>query len=328
MICIDFLAGSHGNFLEFICNKFIANIPTVTKHPFNTAGASHKKQYLDEPKFRCDHYSVYNISLMDCAVISVQITPLDLLPLQSVSFLRATELGIDPDTLEVDTYYKLNNKDYAWMLDNILSSFFNNQVVHSYTAVADSTWPTIKNINDYNNLPPHIKHECEQVHGLTVLRLDQDNPDCPRFVLREFFKIGFKQPELNGLMQQQALMKYNSSCDVYHFPFHAFYVPDFFVAEIDSISKWTGVDNVDLDKIRQLHAQFLQRQPFAQSRERCETILKHINEHTNVDLTGLTVLDEAYIDAQLELVYNKTMPENKQHWFKDINQIIEFINEC
>lgn len=328
MICIDFLAGSHGNFLEFICNKFIANIPTVTDHPFNTAGASHKKQYLDEPKFQCDHYSVYNKPLMNCAVISVQITPMDLLPLQSVSLFRATDLSIDPDTLELDTYHKLNNKDYRWMLDNILLNFFDHQVVHGYTAVADSTWPTIKNINDYNNLPPHIKQECEQVHGLTVLRLDQHNPNCPRFVLREFFKIGFKQPELNGLMQQQASMKYDASCDVYHFPFHAFYVPNLFVAEIDSISKWMEVDSVDLDKIGQLHAQFLQRQPYAQSRQNCETILKHINEHNNIDLTGLTVLDEAYIDAQLELVYNKAVPENKQHWFKNTKQIIEFINEC
>jgi hypothetical protein len=328
MICIDFLAGSHGNFLEFICNKFIANIPTVTDHPFNTAGASHKKQYLDEPKFQCDHYSVYNKPLMNCAVISVQITPMDLLPLQSVSLFRATDLSIDPDTLELDTYHKLNNKDYRWMLDNILSSFFNNQVVHGYAAVADSTWPKIKNINDYNNLPTHIKQECEQVHGLTVLRLDQYNPNCPRFVLREFFKIGFKQPELNGLMQQQASMKYDASSDVYYFPFHAFYVPKLFVAEIESISKWMEVDSIDTDKISQLHAQFLQRQPYAQSRQKCETILKHIIEHTNVELTGLTVLDEAYVDAQLELVYNKTVPENKQHWFKNTKQIIEFINEC
>ena len=140
---------------------------------------------------------------------------------------------------------------------------------HLHIAVADSTWPTIKNINDYNNLPPHIKQECEQVLGLTVLRLDQHNPNCPRFVLREFFKIGFKQPELNGLMQQQASMKYDASCDVYHFPFHAFYVPKLFVAEIELISKWMEVDSVDLDKIGQLHAQFLQRQPYAQSRQKC-----------------------------------------------------------
>ena len=47
-IYIDFIGGSHGNFLEFVCNVFIAKIKTANFLPFNSAGASHNKQYLED----------------------------------------------------------------------------------------------------------------------------------------------------------------------------------------------------------------------------------------------------------------------------------------
>lgn len=50
MIYIDFQGGAHGNYLEFVCNKFLANV-SCNESPFNTLGASHSKGYIGEKKF-------------------------------------------------------------------------------------------------------------------------------------------------------------------------------------------------------------------------------------------------------------------------------------
>jgi hypothetical protein len=50
MIYIDFVGGAHGNYLEFICNKFLAGVD-CNELPFNALGASHDKGYKGEKQF-------------------------------------------------------------------------------------------------------------------------------------------------------------------------------------------------------------------------------------------------------------------------------------
>mgnify|MGYP003633370510 CR=1 FL=1 len=42
MISIDFVPGSHGHFLEYVCNKYIMG-QSIDFNPFNSIGASHAK---------------------------------------------------------------------------------------------------------------------------------------------------------------------------------------------------------------------------------------------------------------------------------------------
>jgi len=51
MIYIDFQGGAHGNFLEYVCNKFLANVPT-DGNPFNSLGASHDKKISERHKIQ------------------------------------------------------------------------------------------------------------------------------------------------------------------------------------------------------------------------------------------------------------------------------------
>ncbi len=108
------------------------------------------------------------------------------------------------------------------MLDNIIVNFFQTQVQDSYNAVKDSSWPNISSLKEFCNLPDWIQDECLNKHNLTFLQLDSDNPDCPRYILREFFKIGFQYPEQSGFITQQKKMIYDSSSDVKIFTFGSF----------------------------------------------------------------------------------------------------------
>jgi len=300
MIAIDFQGGAHGNFLEFVCNT-MANIKTGGL-PFNATGASHNKLYLTPALFYANHFSFNNIELPGNRVIAIKIDIDDLLPLSQISLLRAGDYGHDNDKLEIDTYNKLNNVDYRWVLDNILASFFVDQIKNSYDAVKDSLWPTISNLNDFENLPDHIKKECIEVHKLQLLELSEFRPDCSRHILREFFQIGFSNPENHGFIVQQHRMNYDKSIDVYNFPFGAFYNTQQFLNQIELIADWAKIKYNTQKQIADLHELFLAKQPYKDSKNKCDQIVQRVVETNDVNMPKINLIEEAYVNAMLEKI--------------------------
>lgn len=297
MIHIDFIGGAHGNFLEFVCNV-VAGVKTA-ESPFDTNGAAHNKQYLSTPVFHAGHLSCDAIPLRYNRVIAIKIANDDLLPLSQISLLRAGDYGYDNNKLEIDTYHKLNNRHYRQVLDTLLDSFFTNQISNSYNAVKDVSWPEVRTLADFQNLPEHIRKECATVHNLQLLELSEDRPDCPRHILREFFQIGFEDPASSGPMKQQQLMKYSNQIDVYTFPFSAFYDTAQFLTQIESIALWANLKYNTQDRIKELHSVFLDKQPFKHSKIKCDLIVKKLIDNTNQPLEDITLMEEAYVNAML-----------------------------
>ena len=125
MIHIDFQGGAHGNYLEFVCNKIVG---ATVGSPFNSLGASHAKHYTGKKMFYADHYSFWPKPFKFDKIISIQIDTDDLLQLQQISLLRAGDFGYDNNQLEINTYNKLNTREYKWVLENIVQNFFANQI--------------------------------------------------------------------------------------------------------------------------------------------------------------------------------------------------------
>jgi hypothetical protein len=327
MIYIDYIGGAHGNYLEFICNKFLAGVD-CNELPFNAIGSSHDKGYQTEKKFQAWHYFEYHgvkTELYDSKIVSIQIDYDDLLPLASISLLRAGDRNIDNRQLEIDTYHKLNNIDYKWVLENIINSFFQTQVKDSYDAVKDSSWPDIYSIDDFNLLPEWIRAECINLHHLKLFRLDSDHPDCPRHILREFFKLGFQHPEQAGFITQQQKMVYDSSNDTMIFPFSSFYNTNEFVNQIQLIAQHTGYTLENIQQLVELHQEFLTRQPYKDSKKFCDTLITRICNNEFFNLPDLDLMQESYISAKLEIHYNKALPVDQEEWFTNSKQILKII---
>lgn len=299
MIAIDFQAGAHGNFLEFVCNV-MAGVHVGNNSPFNAQGASHAKTYLAPPIFIANHYCFSAIALPAPKVVSVQITRHDLLPLSQISLLRAGDYGLDNDCLELDTYHKLNNVHYSWVLDILISSFFQDQISHSYQAVKDPSWPCdVHTLSDFSRLPQHIQDECINVHKLDLKELSAAHPHCPRSVLREFFEIGFADPELNGFLTlQREKMIYESDVDVYKFDFADFYNTERFVHQLKEIALWAGLDYNNHATVISLHKEFMQKQPYHDSKQRCDELVQHMIVDHRLK-PKVTMIEEAYINARL-----------------------------
>jgi hypothetical protein len=326
MIYIDFQGGAHGNYLEFVCNKFLAGV-LCNSSPFSRLGAAHAKLYYGEKQFQCWHYTDHrgvHTELLDSKIVSIQIEYDDLLPLQSISLLRAGDWNIDNNQLEIDTYHKLNNADYTVVLDNLLNSFFRSQIQESYNAVKDDSWPNINCIEDFNRLPEEIQLECIHQHNLKLFQFDEEHPNCPRNILREFFKIGFQNPEQAGFMVWQKKQIYDSSNDPKVFPFASFYNTDDFINQIQSIGKWCGWEVKNMPQLIELHNDFLSRQPFKDSKKFCDKLIKRICNQEIFELPNLDLMQESYIAAQLENYYGSELPADQVEWFTNSRQILNF----
>ena len=302
MIHIDFQGGAHGNYLEFVCNK-IAGIAIGT--PFNSAGASHNKLYTAKKIFYSDHYSFRHRPMVFDKIISIQVDTDDLLLLQQISLLRAGDRGYDNNQLEINTFNKLNNQDYKWVLENIIQNFFANQIQNSYNEVRDPTWPNVTTLEDFRNLPNWIKKECAEQHKLELLELSSDCPDCPRTILREFFQIGFQQPEISGFIFRQSQAKYDSTKQVYWWPYRCFYNTTEFLQEIKKVAAWANISYNCQDDIEELHNEFLQKQPYKNSKIKCNKIVEEIQNAMIPNLIDITLIEEAYVNAKLEWNYFK-----------------------
>ena len=292
MIYIDFQSGSHGNYLEFVCNKYLADVP-CNKLPFNKLGAAHLRNYQGQAKFISGHFSANGdtCNFSNSKIISIRITELDLLNLECVSFLRSGDYGIDIDQLEHDTYNKLNNITcYRPVLKNIMDVCFN--------------------------------------HGLD--RLDESHPDCPRYILREFYKYDFKFPEKSGLIEKQKSMVYDKSNSVYLFPYNSFYDQTQFSTQIKKLADWLDLDFEKTSEFDNLHAEFLKHQPYKDCKLVCDGILAKIKSRKKKKLKKnfpkLNLLQESYLTAQIELMYNVELPKNSI-WFTNCKEILDCIKE-
>jgi len=296
MIHIDYQGGAHGHYLEFVCNK-IAGL--TEGMPFNRLGAAHAKKYTGKKIFFSNHYTQWNKPFEYDKIISIQVNVDDLLPFQQITLLRAGEIGIDIDLLEINTYNKLNIPEYRHVLDNILQHFFINQIRDSYNAVKDASWPSVTTLSEFNNLPDWIKKECIDQHNLELLELSPKHPDCARSVLREFFQIGFQLPNQQGLMGIQAQLIYDESKQVYQFPYRCFYDKNIFLQEIEKVVTWAGIPYTCQQDIAELHDEFLKRQPYKNSKPNCDSIVEQIQNNKTTNLPKINLLEEAYINNKL-----------------------------
>lgn len=301
-IFIDFVAGAHGNFLEFVCNRFVAGVRTTNQHPFNQQGASHKKLYIDTPIFVCDHFTQHGISLHDVMIVSVKTQEQDLLPLQCISLLRAGNFDIRPEDLENNTYHKLINRHYRSMLENLRENFFrDSDFVEGYHRMADESWPRITCAEDYMQLNSLIRHECETQHGLVMPRFDAEHPHCPRDILREFFEISFLHPEQSTLLGFSRA-NIHQKCRVLDFEFSWFYDWRLFQRGVAAIADWAGMKMRDLAGLKSLHHEFCERQPYRQVRQQCDQVVSQLLATGDTVVPAMAdVIQEAYVSAMLRL---------------------------
>jgi hypothetical protein len=282
-IAIDFVAGTHGHFLETTLNKFF-NITPNTPETFTSTGTSHKKStdYRNTRLFRSEHwFEIYADQLTNFKkIISIRFSQEDLLLVSSVSLLRAADLNIANEDLEIDTVKKLKNQFYQSTLEQI------------YTA-----YPF----------------------------LDQTHASIPRYVLREFYKFGFKNPDSNGYWLKKQSMVYPDHSDVCYFDFSSFYNVDQFVLNIKNVEKFIEKKFEFSSEFYQHHDKFLSFIPYQNHKQQCDRIINSVKSNSDINIPKLTLFQESYINGCLENIYRKEMPFRQDRYFTSTKDMLYYI---
>lgn len=282
-VSIDFVAGSHGNFLEYVCNRFISK-SVCTDSVFTELGTSHNKNnaYYDQAVFKAGHFSEFNLPTHN-NVIRILFNSNDLLTLSSVSLFRAGDTGIDNNQLNINTFCKLNNTYYQDLVDEI-----------------NFAYP------DYAITPQH--------------------PDCPRFVLREFFKFGFRNPSDHGFLKQLQAIVNNRRTNLFDFQFNSFYNKKLFITSVHAVAKWYGSLLSNEAELEELYDKFILQNPYVHHKTHCDEIINSIICSHGVSMPELTLFQESYINGKLEQLYpGLEMPFVQYEYFTNTKDIIEYI---
>ena len=282
-IPIDFVAGSHGNFLETILNKYF-NVIGVDD-TFTASGTSHRKtafynrNKLFEAKHWFELFPEEYIARFD-RFISIQFDQDDLLLLSSVSLLRAADMNIDNNCLEVDTRNKLNNRFYSYIIEQI-----------------DQAYPF----------------------------LDPAEASIPRNILREFFKFGFRDPNVHGFWTKQTQMRYPEQAKVFVFKFKSFYNIDSLVAQIKELETFLGMRFDFSPEFYQHHQKFLSFIPYIKHKQICDHLIECVQSGIDIEVPDLSLFQESYINGNLERIYKKEMPFHAVDYFKSTNDMLQYI---
>jgi hypothetical protein len=181
--------------------------------------------------------------------------------------------------------------------------------------------------NTYNKLHnSYYKNLIKEItQSYPSIVLSADFPDCPRYILREFFKFGFRDYQTHGLLLELKKMNYNLDHQVFDFAFKKFYNTEMFVDQIKVLAKWCDTDVQSVDKLVELHQQFLDKQIFKNSKIQADSVISAVQQRQEMPISELSLLQESYINGILERMYNIEMPFEQPVYFSNTNEIIKHL---
>jgi len=365
-ISIDFISGSHGNYLNFVLNKLLLGDTYLLDDPFSDSGTSHTQikstklpvtswhwsspwYDVTNPMYNeelSQHYSNHFTSfarVLGENVIRISITPEDILPLYLLRFHRVGDRGIDPRDMATDMYHKFldrGNQHGHESLYQYYESQLRNFNLHNETVTLDlynlirdeskerqENWPAITQPSDFHDLSNEIQQEYINRFGQPFFGVSEEYPDCPKNVLRNYFKLEFKNMSDNYtsdyfMLDFSAYTNPLLDRNVYYMPYQSFYRTDRFLEEITKIKEFFSLEFENFE-IENLHHKFLKRQPYKDTVEKIDNIIQHITNQEQMVFPELTVIEEAFINNKVEGTYHIELPIGPIEFPKSVTELVE-----
>lgn len=321
-ILIDFAPGAYGHFVEYACNTIIAGIATA-QLPFSSSGNSHNIIYTESPKFLSAHYSFEEfkepVNFTNAKVVQIKHGIDDLLTLLAGMYER-TGFDLNINELHINTFNKLSvgPSSRQLLLQHLQTYYFDNsKLIQSYESIKDPTWPAVSNVKQYNKLPTHIQDELKNIHGFKLFEFTASSPNCPRHILRDYYRRRFEFPE--EYLKLETKFQYEPSTNVYTIPFADVLKKDQFETHLRNISRWANSTvEFNYTEFSKLYDKFIQKQPYCNLREHCDDLINRLKHQEIFEFEQLHLLEESRILAELGI-------DNYENdlWFSNSAEIYE-----
>ena len=334
MILIDFPGGAHGNYLEYMCNRFIGGVKTNSS-PFKSIGVSHAKEYYSDLVFECEHWSLVWPERLagDEKIVSIDFQLRHMMQLVAIAFLRAGELNVDVRGKDIeDNLFKRLFPTGPGNVDLLLKEYIDDLYSLGYNDIRDPSWPVCNTVDDYIALPQTIKDELAEVHNFRFWQVDAEQLHCPQWIIREQFYIMFMDPHHPGSFWQHQLTQRQASSNassVLSIDLMSLYDMDGFIDSMQRIAEFTEYEFKPSIEFREIHQTFLGYQPFKNSYSFCSTLVTDIINDKIDQLPELDILQEGFICAKLCEHYGTVVNlAEVRDWFNTATEIRKFVTEA
>lgn len=288
-ILIDYPAGGHGSFLEFLLNASLG-IYEDNFLPFNSVGASHLKYEHPNQIFFAYHYlqtenTNFNFSQLlkeSEAYILITVEECDLPTLFSCFFERTSKNPIYFDDLHQNFFYKAQDQQYIDLI-SIAKSWIENQ------------------------------------------HLSQENPSIEKRILRDMLKI-FMFDESYLIKRQKKILEQSHKMSIIVFPFSNFYLDtSLFVDHIVELCSKLNFYNVNIDRISTLHIEFLKRNKFLNLNALPKYYFDNIQN--DVPIEHLTIVQEVYLQHLIEKNFNISLPIAPDNFYSNTKELRKLLKQ-
>lgn len=141
---------------------------------------------------------------------------------------------------------------------------------------------------------------------------------------KELYKIQFHDHENH--VWWRSMEKLIQDNNHYQFPIDALQNTKQFITEIEAISSRLSLGLVvDEEVVSAIVKKINQSYPVI-TRQRAHDVLQAINENVNIDCSKMDIVEQAWLETVLEKKHNSIIFPYGSNWFKDTNQINEFLD--
>jgi len=159
----------------------------------------------------------------------------------------------------------------------------------------------------------------EKLYGIEIV------DSLPRFILRDFCKLGFSNIRSHGLMTVDKTYREKKLDNAHYFPVSAFWNQEKFFEQIKIIDeKFKLKLKLDAGSVS-LHNEFIEKIPELNTRDRCAKIIDALKNQDDVATTHIDLIEQAYINSWIETTHKNILAPFTNDYFKTTKEILEYI---
>ena len=164
--------------------------------------------------------------------------------------------------------------------------------------------------------------ECTDTKILQLFNINKK--EMHKSVAKEIYKIQLHDHENHNWWNE--ITEYMKNNNHYQFPIYALWNKENFIKELKAISNKFSLDlNINEAIISNITEKISKMYPIS-TRYRAKNVLKAIKENTNIECNELDIFEQAWIEVILEKQHDSIIFPYGTNWFKNTNQINEFLN--
>ena len=153
--------------------------------------------------------------------------------------------------------------------------------------------------------------------------IDLTKNSIPKFLMRDFYKLSFIDPDKNGFIIADKVLRENKPSNTFEFPISCFWDKDKFFSTLKQASEQLNL-NLDLTD-KTIHDSFMGRLNFYNTKHRASDVIQAIQDKQDIDIQNLDTVEQAYVSAWIEKNHKFVIVPLCNQFFRSTDEIFSWL---